>query len=89
MLVDRGESKDDVIQADQVLRGNRIPGHVGIFYVIGRDAGINNNCGRKRIHPSTGLRAACFPRRRKPYNLKPSTDRGRKLISPCVSLRKS
>jgi hypothetical protein len=82
MLVDRGESQDDVIQADQVLRGNRIPGQLGIFVVIGGDAGINNNGGLKRIHPSTGLRAASFPRGRKRYDLKTSTDRGRKLISP-------
>jgi hypothetical protein len=82
MLVDRGESKDDVIQANQVLRGNRIPGQLGIFVVIGGDADMNNNGGLKRIYPSTGLRAASFPRGRKRYDLKTSTDRGRKLISP-------
>jgi hypothetical protein len=28
MLVDKGENKRDVIQADQVLRDNHIPGHL-------------------------------------------------------------
>jgi hypothetical protein len=46
IVVDRGESKGDVIQADQVLRGNRTPGQLSIF-VIGGDADVNNNGGRK------------------------------------------
>ena len=40
MLVDRGKNTGDVIEADQVLHDNRIPGHLGIF-VIGRDADRN------------------------------------------------
>ena len=56
-MVERAENKGDVIQADQVLHGNRIPGQLGIFVVIGGDADMNNNGGRKRIYPSTGLRA--------------------------------
>ena len=47
ILVDRGENKGDVIQADQVLRSNRIPGQLGIVVVIGGDADMNNNAGRK------------------------------------------
>jgi hypothetical protein len=37
MLVGRGKNKGDVIQADQVLHGNRIPGELGIV-VVGGDA---------------------------------------------------
>jgi hypothetical protein len=76
MLVDRGENKGDVIQADQVLHDNRIPGKLGIVVVIGGDADVNTNGGRKRIYPSTGLRATCFSRGRKRCDLKPSIDRG-------------
>ena len=47
MLVDRGENKGDVIQADQVLH-NCIPEQLGII-VIGGDAEMNNSRGRKRI----------------------------------------
>ena len=36
----------------------------GIGTVDG-DANMNNSCGRKRIYPSTGLRATCFSRGRK------------------------
>jgi hypothetical protein len=56
-LVDRVENKGDVIQADQVLHGNRIPGQLGIFVAIGGDANMNNSSGRKRKYPSTDLRA--------------------------------
>jgi hypothetical protein len=35
MLVDRGENKGYVIQADQVWLGNHIPGHLGIFFIDG------------------------------------------------------
>jgi hypothetical protein len=69
ILVDRAEDKGDVTETDQVLRGNRIPGQLGIFVVIGGDADMNNSSGQQRIYPSTGLRATCF-------------SRGRKLISP-------
>jgi hypothetical protein len=31
----------------QVLRGNRIPGQIGIFVVLCGDADMNNNGGRK------------------------------------------
>jgi hypothetical protein len=48
MLVDRGENKGDVIQADQVLHDNRLPGQLGIVVVIGGEADMNNNSGRKR-----------------------------------------
>jgi hypothetical protein len=41
----------------QALRGNRIPGQLSIFVVLCGDADMNNNGGRKRIYPSTGLRA--------------------------------
>ena len=47
ILVDRGENKGDVVQADQVLHGNRTPGQLGIFVVIGGDADVNNRSGRK------------------------------------------
>jgi hypothetical protein len=77
--VDRAETKADVTQADQVLRQNRIPGHLGIVVAIGGDADMNNNSGRKRIYPSRGLRATCFSRGRKRCDLNPSTDRARKL----------
>ena len=69
ILVDRAENKGDIIETDQVLRGNCIPGQLGIFVVIGGDAYMNNSSGRQRIYPSTGLRATCF-------------SCGRKLISP-------
>ena len=61
ILVDRGENKGDVVQADQVLHGNRTPGQLGIFVVIGGDADVNNRSGRKWTYPSTGLRATWFP----------------------------
>ena len=82
ILVDRGENTGDVIQADQVLHCNRIPGQLGIFVVIGRDADMNNRSGRKWTYPSTGLRATRFWHSRKRCDLKPSTHCGRKLISP-------
>jgi hypothetical protein len=47
ILVDRAENKGDVVQADQVLHGNRTPGQLGIFVVIGGDADENNRSGRK------------------------------------------
>jgi hypothetical protein len=37
MLVDRGENKGYVIQADQVWFGNHIPGHPGIVFFIDED----------------------------------------------------
>jgi hypothetical protein len=57
MLVKRAENKGDVIQADQVLHANCIPGQLSIFVVLCGDADMNNNGGRKRIYPSMGLRA--------------------------------
>jgi hypothetical protein len=40
------------------IRGNSIPGQLGIFVVLCGDADMNNNGGgRKRIYPSTGFRA--------------------------------
>jgi hypothetical protein len=35
ILVDRGENKGYVIQADQVWFGNHIPGHLGIVLIEG------------------------------------------------------
>jgi hypothetical protein len=46
MVVDRSENKGEVIQADQVVNGNGLPGQVGSV-VIGGDADMNNNSGRK------------------------------------------
>ena len=46
ILVDTAVNKGDAIQADQVLRRNRIPGKLGIFVVIGGDADVNSS-GRK------------------------------------------
>jgi hypothetical protein len=54
ILVDRGENTGDVIQADQVLHDNRIPGHPGIF-VIGGDADRN-----KKNIPFDGLDSYLF-----------------------------
>jgi hypothetical protein len=85
MLVDRGQNKCDVSEADQVLHDNLIPGQLGIFVVLGGDADMNSSSGRKRIYP-LALRATCFCRCRKRRDLNPSTDRGRKLISPIVYL---
>jgi hypothetical protein len=68
MLVNRSENKGDVIQADQVLHGNRIPGQLGYDVVIGGVADVNNNSGRRRIYPSTGLRATYFYRGRERYD---------------------
>ena len=48
MLMVRSENKGDVIQADQVLHDNRIPWQLGIVVVIGGEADMNNNSGRKR-----------------------------------------
>jgi hypothetical protein len=66
----------------QVLHANCIPGQLSIFVVLCGDADMNNNGGRKRIYPSSGLRATWFSHGRKLCDLKPSTDRARKLICP-------
>jgi hypothetical protein len=34
MLAERGENKGYVIQADQVWFGSRIPGHLGIVFLL-------------------------------------------------------
>ena len=65
MVVDRSENKGDVIQANQVLNGSGMPGQLGIVVVIGGNADMNNNSGRKWTYPSTVLWATCFSRGRK------------------------
>ena len=63
-VLDRGEHKGYIIQADQVWFCSRIPGQLGTVFVDG-DANMNNSRGRKGIYPSAGLRATHLSRGRK------------------------
>ena len=69
MLLDRGEK--EVIQADQVLHGNRIPGHPGIGAVIHGDADMN-----KKNTPFDGLESCLF------FSWSKRASSGRARLSP-------
>jgi hypothetical protein len=58
VLVERGEHKGYIIQADQVWFCNRVSGQRGTVFVDG-DANMNNSRGRKRIFGNNFICSIC------------------------------
>ena len=62
MLMDRGENKVTSFKLSMTFQPHTWTHDIVVF--IDRDANMNDNRGRKQIHPSTGWRTTCLSRGR-------------------------